>query len=357
MMFGANGMYCVTYKTNEQVFEVLRRKYYHDFKIPISNENLEGCKGLELPQMKAFLCAKGSKVNFYDSLTFKQIDELQIAGLESETSREPKEIIACQTSTCENYLAFITGKTLIMDRKEIDKLIIYTKYYDELKKRNRYKFKSEVNLQSLPPELLEISMDFFFRQEYSAGELTFIVFASKTAIFELNFLTKEDASRTKKIFQYSSPFKEQPTMFQTNEKLSIFMVATATEARIFDKDLRKEHQIDQEKDYKMKMFKSCKYDADEKRFIIMSNRLDDKQGLYILSLPENNFQKAVFLLKWKTKLEISDCGLYFIEDKEKGFREVVASYKTIYVNTYNVIAIDITLTNSENLVIFRHESF
>ena len=45
-----------------------------------------------------------------------------------------------------------------------------------------------------------------------------------------------------------------------------------------------------------------------------------------------------------------------LETKGKGYRELIASYKTIYLNTYNVLSLDIGVED-ENLVIYRHESF
>ena len=40
MMFGSKVRYCVTYKTNQKSFDIYRRKYWHDFKVPITDENL-----------------------------------------------------------------------------------------------------------------------------------------------------------------------------------------------------------------------------------------------------------------------------------------------------------------------------
>ena len=57
-MFGSKVRYCVTYKTNQKSFEIYRRKCYHDFKVPITEENLEGSKGLEFSTMNAYLVTK-----------------------------------------------------------------------------------------------------------------------------------------------------------------------------------------------------------------------------------------------------------------------------------------------------------
>jgi hypothetical protein len=70
MMFGSRVRYCVTYKTNQRSFDVYRRRYIHDFKVPISDEDLEGSIGLELEKMNSYLVSKINKVAIYDAESF-----------------------------------------------------------------------------------------------------------------------------------------------------------------------------------------------------------------------------------------------------------------------------------------------
>lgn len=62
MMFGSKVRYGVTYKTNQRSFDIYRRKFQHDFKVPINSENLEGSFGLEIRNMGAYLVAKVDKI-------------------------------------------------------------------------------------------------------------------------------------------------------------------------------------------------------------------------------------------------------------------------------------------------------
>ena len=48
MMFGSKVKYGITYKTNQKSFVIYRRKYEHNFKVPVASENYEGAKGLEI---------------------------------------------------------------------------------------------------------------------------------------------------------------------------------------------------------------------------------------------------------------------------------------------------------------------
>ena len=49
-----------------------------------------------------------------------------------------------------------------------------------------------------------------------------------------------------------------------------------------------------------------------------------------------------FLTRYKNKLDIGDCSIKVMRNRELGYKELVISYKTIYINTYNVHVLDIT---------------
>ena len=49
MLFDKGREYAITYKSNQQSFEVYKRKFYHEFKAPvISQVDFEGAIVLEL---------------------------------------------------------------------------------------------------------------------------------------------------------------------------------------------------------------------------------------------------------------------------------------------------------------------
>ena len=111
-MFGSKVKYGITYKTNQRSFAIYRRKYAHNFKVNVCNDNLEGSKGLEFPSMKLFLVSKIDRIMIYDSSNYQYIDEIPITLLKTET-REPNEVIAMQKCQNDEYLAIISGKNLI----------------------------------------------------------------------------------------------------------------------------------------------------------------------------------------------------------------------------------------------------
>lgn len=61
---------------------------------------------------------------------------------------------------------------------------------------------------------------------------------------------------------------------------------------------------------------------------------------------ETDPEQFKFLTKWKNKLDIGDASFFVLRHgnskKTKNFKELVISYKTIYINTYNVTIMDIS---------------
>ena len=99
--------------------------------------------------------------------------------------------------------------------------------------------------------------------------------------------------------------------------------------------------------------------------MVLANKFDEKLGFFVVKMPEkgpDSNDGIKFLIKWKNKLDIGDTNMYILrtkknsEDGEGGLKELIISFKTIYINTYNVVCMDIT-TDEEQLMIFRHESF
>lgn len=117
MMFGSRVKYGITYKGNEQSFDIYRRKYMHDFKVPVVDFNFEGSHGIDLPLSNAFIVTQTDKLFLYDSDSFQPIGRLPVALLTTIT-REPNEIIAVQKSKDENYVACISGKNLIKNEQK-----------------------------------------------------------------------------------------------------------------------------------------------------------------------------------------------------------------------------------------------
>ena len=78
MMFGSKVRYCITYKTNQRSFEVHTRKFDHDFKATVINQNLEGAKGIAINSMNCFIVGHNDKIRMYNATTFQEIKNNKI---------------------------------------------------------------------------------------------------------------------------------------------------------------------------------------------------------------------------------------------------------------------------------------
>jgi hypothetical protein len=87
----------------------------------------------------------------------------------------------------------------------------------------------------------------------------------------------------------------------------------------------------------------------------LANKHQGKLGVFLIKFHEQNPKNFIFFLKYKTKLEIADADIAVMRNKKSGFKELIVSFKTINVNTYNVYIVDISEKNPTPL--FRHESF
>jgi hypothetical protein len=156
MMFGAKVKYGITYKFNEKSFNLYRRKYEHEYMVNVMSDNLEGSKAMELKTMDVILCSKIDRVIIYDSVTFKNLGEIPITLLKTET-REPNQVIAMQTCQNEEYLAIISGKNLIMNEQKINQLFIYKrKKSTVVGVKDSFEFETRIVLK-------DIEMQFYFQ--------------------------------------------------------------------------------------------------------------------------------------------------------------------------------------------------
>lgn len=82
------------------------------------------------------------------------------------------------------------------------------------------------------------------------------------------------------------------------------------------------------------------YDEEDKVFYFLCNKKRELLGFFLIKFNETNPIKNSDLTNWKHKLEIGDVNINVLRGidhvTKKYFKELVISYKTIYINTYNV---------------------
>lgn len=96
------------------------------------------------------------------------------------------------------------------------------------------------------------------------------------------------------------------------------------------------------------------YDDVEECWYVLINKLDGMYGFYVFKFYRNDMKNPTHLIKWTNKMNIGDCNMA-INSNEQGVRELVISYKVIYINTFNVMVLDLT-SGLDQRIVFRHES-
>jgi hypothetical protein len=135
---------------------------------------------------------------------------------------------------------------------------------------------------------------------------------------------------------------------------TVFLVSNSDDGRHINLVSKTEHDFTD--NCNISSIKYIIYDEEEQLYCILANKFQEKLGFFIIKMKELNPNAFKFLIRWKNKLDIGDTYGTVCRNHKKGFKELIISYKTIYINTFNVIVMDIT-TDDESTLIFRHESF
>jgi hypothetical protein len=70
MMFGARVRFGITYKSNQPGCQFYTRKYFHNFKVAITNENYEGAKGCNLPSLNSYIISGKQRIGVYSCTNY-----------------------------------------------------------------------------------------------------------------------------------------------------------------------------------------------------------------------------------------------------------------------------------------------
>jgi len=104
--------------------------------------------------------------------------------------------------------------------------------------------------------------------------------------------------------------------------------------------------------YSISNIREITHDAEDRAFYILANKYAEKLGLFLVRFEEDNPQKYKFVLKIKNKLDIADADIAVMRNQAKKFKELIISYKTIFMNTFTIYVID--LSSKEMLTLFKH---
>lgn len=98
--------------------------------------------------------------------------------------------------------------------------------------------------------------------------------------------------------------------------------------------------------------------TDDNHFYVLANKKEARLGYYLFSVNLNNpDEDSEYLIQWTNKLDIGNCDLHLMEEKDSKTGEnhtnLVISYKSIGINTFNVFVISL----SDKLIKYWHEGY
>ena len=197
----------------------------------------------------------------------------------------------------------------------------------------------------------QVCMKYHFKDIPGSNEKDTIIFAKIDCIFELNFVTET----VKVVHKFRTQLNRQPLFFEPNKDQSIFVIASPEDC--IHLNMKTGNDLDIDMEYDISTTKSVIFDQEEDEdegiFYILSNKYEEKLGFFILKLDNTNPRKAnndnKFLIKWKNKLDIGDPNLQVLRNFSKEgepMKELIISYKTIFINTYNVVCMDISIEDT-----------
>jgi len=115
-----------------------------------------------------------------------------------------------------------------------------------------------------------------------------------------------------------------------------------------------QYHLDLAESFYIGKIKRITHDPDDKVFYALANKYHDKIGLALVRFDESNPFLHKYILNVNTKLEIDNADVSIMINKERNLKELIISYKTIYLNTFTIFVID--LSTKDFYTVFRHYS-
>jgi len=106
--------------------------------------------------------------------------------------------------------------------------------------------------------------------------------------------------------------------------------------------LPKNQFVDIDELYKINCIKQIIYDIEDQNFYILANKFERNHGFYIVKFSEDDPKGYKFIMKVKNNLDIGDANIFVLRNEEQLYKELIVSYKSIHINTYMILIIDIS---------------
>lgn len=100
--------------------------------------------------------------------------------------------------------------------------------------------------------------------------------------------------------------------------------------------------------------RSIVFDHDDNVFYMIANRKAGVIGFYLIRFDAENPLSFDFLTTWKHNLDIDDVNIHISRGSNPDgsqFKEMIISYKTIFINTFTVVTKDLSASDGSIAII------
>lgn len=129
-----------------------------------------------------------------------------------------------------------------------------------------------------------------------------------------------------------------------NENQDCILIANNVQSIHYN--LKTDELIDFDDALDIQELKCVTIDKDSDSFYILANKMEHQLGFFLFKIRYDKPLKPKFKIIMKTKLDIANCNMTVCLTPSKGLKELIISYKSIYVNTYNIMVVDLAKDNT-----------
>lgn len=213
MMFGTRVRYGISFKINQPGFMIYTRKYYHNFKVTINNQNHEGALGANIKKQGWYVMGKGSTVGIYDQEKFHCRQEFKAPANNDEC-----QVLFITTNRDDSKIGITMGNKGIKDVSIVTDLLVY--------KMNREGY---YELEKARPFEFTFSSPYFC---FNYRKDTELLFFTKDELFSWNYLDVN--SDRDVIYTSDNALDTMPTMGVFSEDQTKFIVTSFHEVLYVD---------------------------------------------------------------------------------------------------------------------------
>ena len=141
----------------------------------------------------------------------------------------------------------------------------------------------------------------------------------------------------KTIHTFKLALKCQPNHFVPNSDQTTFVCGSMEDGIWVDINTNREEDLDIM--FNVSLVLDVIIDTESKEYYLMCNKHKGMIGFYLIKFQSHEPNTFSFVTLVNNKLDIGDVNMKILRgnDKQGNYKELLIGYKTIYINTYNLV--------------------